>query len=53
MLRELEAQRHEMREIIRQERKDLSELKEENERLRRENARLRAPLGLGMALDSS
>jgi hypothetical protein len=45
MLRELEAQRHELREIVLHERRESAELRLEVERLRQENARLRSPLG--------
>jgi len=49
MLRELEAQRHELREIVLHERRESAELRLEVERLRQENARLRSPLG-GLAV---
>jgi regulator of replication initiation timing len=45
LIRELEAQRHEMREIVSEERREIGRLREENERLRQENLQLRAPLG--------
>ena len=44
-IRELEAQRHEMREIIRGERTEAAALRAENSRLLAENKQLRGPMG--------
>ena len=45
LIRELEAQRHEMREILRQERQESAALRAENARLLAENKELRSPMG--------
>ena len=45
VLRELEAQRHEMRDALREERLEMAALREENARLQEENRRLRGPMG--------
>lgn len=45
MIRELDDQRHEMRELLRAERREISELREENARLAAENRQLRGPMG--------
>ena len=44
LIRELEAQRHELRDIISGELREAADLRAENQRLRRENEQLRAPL---------
>ena len=44
-VRELEAQRHELREIVAEERAEVLSLRGENERLQAELTRLRGPLG--------
>ena len=45
MIRELDDQRHEMRELLRAERHEIAELREENARLAAENRQLRGPMG--------
>ena len=52
LIRELEAQRHEMRAIIASEQQEAAALRAENERLRAENRQLRGPLeSLAVASD--
>ena len=48
LIRELDAQRHEMRAMLDEGRAESAALREEIGRLREENARLRGPLGLGV-----
>ena len=45
VLRELEAQRHEMRSALQEERREMAALREENARLVQENRMLRGPMG--------
>ena len=45
MIRELEAQRYEMRELLNEEQREVVSLREENERLRQQVQEMRGPMG--------